>query len=320
MRTADLYRLFGRTEVRDLSPTYERLSYAVADAPSVVAVLDRLPPHKRQPNLLFAAARSLGAPTEDPAAFLTWVLDHREPLTAVMLRRRTQTNEPGRCAVLLPALARLPQPLALLEVGAAAGLCLYPDAYRYRYRRPGGQVHDAGPEDSPVRLDCTVAGPAPLPAETPRVVWRAGLDLDPLDATRQEDVDWLQALVWPEQTARRDRLLSALENLRRDPPHLVRGDLATDLPALAAQAPPDATLVIFHSAVLSYVPPQVRATFVETVAGLPGRWIANEALGVLPHLPAPPVPAPRERATFLLAVDGGPVGYAAPHGQRLRWF
>ena len=40
----------------------------------------------------------------------------------MILARRTQTNEPARCAVLLPALAQLPQPLALIEAGASAGL------------------------------------------------------------------------------------------------------------------------------------------------------------------------------------------------------
>jgi hypothetical protein len=44
-----------------------------------------------------------------------------------MLSRSTQTNEPARCATLLPVLAQLPQPLALNEVGASAGLCLLPD-------------------------------------------------------------------------------------------------------------------------------------------------------------------------------------------------
>ena len=40
---------------------------------------------------------------------------------------------------------------------------------------------------------------------------------------------------------------------RRDPPRVVQGDLLKDLPDHARQAPPDATLVVFHSAVLAYV-------------------------------------------------------------------
>ena len=35
--------------------------------------------------------------------------------------------------LLLPVLAQLPQPLALLEVGASAGLCLMLDSYGYDY-------------------------------------------------------------------------------------------------------------------------------------------------------------------------------------------
>jgi len=48
--------------------------------------------------------------------------ERRDKLAATMLARRTQINEPARYATLLPVLALLPQPLALLEVGSSAGL------------------------------------------------------------------------------------------------------------------------------------------------------------------------------------------------------
>src|SRR2546423_7082793 len=123
--TAELYREFGEREARGESPTYERLSLAVADDRGLLALIDTLPEPKRQPNLLYAAARYLGGPVDPPSAFSRWALAHWPSLAATMRERRTQTNEPGRCASLLPVLARLPQPLALLEVGASAGLCLY---------------------------------------------------------------------------------------------------------------------------------------------------------------------------------------------------
>jgi len=70
----------------------------------------------------------------------------------------------------------------------------------------------------------------------------------------------------------------------------VRGDLVDDLPALAAQAPASATLVVFHTSVMYQVPAPRREAFAEVVRGLPGHWIANEAPDVLPYdaLPEPP--------------------------------
>jgi len=99
----------------------------------VLALLGTLPPAKRQPNLLFGVVRLLGGPVDSPAAFHEFVVGDWPAIAAHMRIRATQTNEAGRCALLLPVLAALPQPLALLEVGTSAGLCLYPDRYAYRY-------------------------------------------------------------------------------------------------------------------------------------------------------------------------------------------
>jgi hypothetical protein len=310
MTTAVMYAEFAAREARGVSPTYERLSLAVSRDDDVLALLGTLPPAKRQPNLLFGVVRFLGGPVEDPVGFHEYIVANWPAVEAEMRTRATQTNEAGRCAVLLPVLAALPQPLALLEVGASAGLCLYPDRYAYRY---GERVIGAG---IPV-LDCVATGLAP-PANVPEVVWRAGLDLNPLDVTNPADVAWLEALIWPEHQHRRARLRAASAVAAAEPPLLVRGDLVDDLPALAAQAPAGATLVVFHSSVMFYVSPPRRATFAEVVRALPGHWIANESPGTLPYdaLPRPP----SEALHNILALDGRPLAWTRPHGQAITWF
>lgn len=315
MTTAETYHRFAVAEARGWSPTYEQWALGVADDKDLLARLDELPTPKRQPNLLFAAARYTGVPAGPFPAFRDAVLDRWPQVREVILAKRVQTNEPGRCAVLLPLLAALPQPLALLEVGTSAGLCLYPDRYSYRY----GDRPRLDPPDGPsaVVLDCAATGPVPIPAAFPRVVWRAGIDLNPLDVNVPNDVRWLETLIWPEHDHRRTRLAAAVEVARAEPPRLVAGDLNEKLTDLAAEAPEHATLVIFHSAVLWYLDDDARATFVRTVRGLRARWIASEAAGLFP-VAAPPSPAP-DQLLYLAMLDGEPVAHATPHGQSVHW-
>src|SRR3984885_5242978 len=279
MPTAAVYAEFAARETRGVSPIYERLSLAVSRDDEVLALLSRLPPAQRQPNLLFGVVRFLGGPVGDPAAFHHFVVTNWPAVEAQMRARATQTNEAGRCAILLPVLAALPQPLAL--------------------------------------LDCAATGMA-LPAARPEVAWRAGLDLNPLDVTDPADFAWLEALIWPEHAHRRARLRAAAAVAAAEPPLLVRGDLVDDLPALAAQAPAGATLVVFHTSMMYQVPAPRRETFARIVRGLPGHWIANEAPGVLRYdtLPMPPDEALRN----VLALDGTPLAWARPHGEAMIWF
>jgi hypothetical protein len=232
-----------------------------------------------------------------------------------MLTRRTQTNEAGRCATLLPVLARLPQPLALLEVGASAGLCLLPDRYGYDY---GRQQLPAPQTDAPV-FPCRADLPTPLPTHHPTVAWRCGLDLHPIDVADAAACAWLETLVWPEQADRLHRLRAAMAVARQDPPRLVQGDLLSDLAACAAQAPTDATLVVFHSAVLAYVAdPDARQGFARSVRELGAVWISNEVSGAFPDM-RQHVTRPGPRNAFLLAVNGTPVAWTDPHGGWIEW-
>ncbi|GAA3713240.1 DUF2332 domain-containing protein [Nonomuraea antimicrobica] len=312
--TAGQYRLFASMEAHGESPLYEHLARNVADDPVLLDLLATLPPAKRQPNLLFAAVRHVTGVPDDYADFRRALLGHRDAVVATMLARRTQTNEPARCAALYPLLASLPQPLALLEVGASAGLCLFPDRYAYDY---DGVV--TGDVDSPLRLPCHVEGKLPRPG-TVSVAWRAGIDLNPLDVTDPDDVHWLRTLVWPEQHDRLSRLDTAIALARADPPRIVRGDLNARLGELAAEAPQDATLVVYHTAVLTYVPMAERAAFVDRLVRLDAHWISQEGPDVLPDITARlgPLP-PARKLTYVLALDHRPVALTAVHGGLIQW-
>jgi hypothetical protein len=113
---------------------------------------------------------------------------------------------------------------------------------------------------------------------------RARFDPDPPDLQRDEDVDWLRALVWSGDRAR-EHLEAAIRVARRARPCLVCGDLRTDLAA---------------------------------VARLGATWIANESPRVLPDVAARASRA-FDDSRFLVSLDGEPVALAAPHGQMLEW-
>jgi hypothetical protein len=311
------YLRFAEDEVRDRSPLYNELSRGVASDPEVIGLLLTLPREKRQPNLFLSAARHLFGTPAGWDQFRRGILEHKDAVRAAMLARSTQTNEPGRCAALLPVLAGLPEPVALLEVGTSAGLCLLPDFYAYDY---GGAI--LGPEAqrlTPPVFPCAVNAATPVPARLPRVVWRAGLDLKPVDLSDPGEVGWLEALVWPEQTDRLARLRAAIKIAAEQKPRLVKGDLRHDLALLAAEMPKDVTRVIFHTAVLPYVSSAAeREEFARSVGLHCDFWIANETPRVLPDIAGR---AGREgpKGTFLMSVNGVPVAWTDPHGAWLDW-
>ncbi|AZS72705.1 DUF2332 domain-containing protein [Streptomyces lydicus] len=344
---AERYREFSWWEARGRSDAHEELSARISQDAELCDLLSGSLPagNKQQPNLLLAAVRYLDGPHAEmgprgEAAYgrwREWTIRHWDEVRAVIMQRATQTNEPARCATLLPLLARLPQPLALLEAGTSAGLCLHPDRYRYRYeadgeggdgRRAVTLRSELGAPESPLELTCRTGGAADeLPDRMPEIVWRAGIDLDPLDpAAEPDDLRWLQALVWPGDGERTARLSAAVDAVRQAPrPRMVRGDLLDELPALAAEAPPEATLVIFHSSVLTYLPPARREEFARLVRSLldgrpgGGHWISNEHHSVLPWItgPAHRSPRPDDPLLLTLALDGHPVALTGPHGQSL---
>ena len=308
------------------SPTFEAWARGVAADPEVLAWISLLPPVKRQPNIVFAAARWHGVPAPGPYAGLrTALLADAGEIRGTIWQRRTQTNEVGRLAALLPVLARVAaeedQPLALVEAGASAGLCLYPDRYAYRWTTDQGDV--SLPLAGAPELTCRVRGPAPLPVAHPEVAWRGGVDLNPLDVTDPDDTAWLVNLVWPEEETRRRRLRAAFAVASAEPPHVRRGDLLEALPRLVEEAAAYGVPVVLHSAVIAYLEPDERRRYARLVSGLVEegacRWISNEGPQVLWEVGAGRLGQPPGPAQFVVGLDGRALAWAHGHGTNLTW-
>jgi len=319
MDTAAWYRWFAENEARGSSSQYERLAGAVADSDELLERLSLLPRAKRQPNLLFASVRFLGGPTDTVKGFVDFIRSHSDGLAATMLARSTQTNEVARCAAFLPLLTNLDAELALIEVGASAGLCLFPDQYAYRY--DGERVGE-----SALEIEIDTANTVPVPTRLPTVTWRAGLDLNPLSVTDDEHLAWLRACIWPEHTERRQRLDVAATIAAQDPPRIDQGDLRDATLNLIEQAPRDAIKVVFHSAVLAYVDEASRLDFATTMRSLVENrsdvvWLSNEGPSVVAGIEAAsPSVHPPGHAQFHLGRNGTElIAITDPHGQWLRW-
>ncbi|PZU36695.1 MAG: DUF2332 domain-containing protein [Microbacterium sp.] len=320
---ASRYARFARDEAPGRSPVYEEWARAVADSASACAVIDRLPANRRQPPLVFAVARMLGARPLPGVPFVEWLVRHADALVAEAARRSVQTNEPQRCAALVPALSLIEGPIALIEVGASAGLCLLPDRYAYRYR--GAAEVDLDPSGgSSVVLECevrdsSVRGRGVPALHLPEIVWRAGIDLAPLNAADPSDRAFLTTLVWPGETGREARISAALDVAAADRPTIVAGD-ATDagaLEALAARVPSGATLVVSTPGVLPHVPFAGRQRMRAAIRDVGARWVSLDPPG-LEASAGEGVDGARWPG-FVLGLDGHALAACDPLGGWLEW-
>ncbi|TDS85444.1 DUF2332 domain-containing protein [Nesterenkonia aurantiaca] len=322
---ATYYRHFAQVEAAGVSPRYADWALGVAQDEELLSRLAQLPAAKRQANLLFAAARLHGVEAAAWPEANSLIGARWSQIEATIRERATQTNEPGRIATLNLAFAQIQAqekaPLALIEVGASAGLCLYPDAWPVRYRSEDAtEVLLSPAEDqlrSTVELTCELRG-LKAPEVLSRVGHRAGIDLNPLDVTAQEDLRWLEVLIWPGMEHRIPRLAAGAALVAADPPALHTGDLNERLAEVLAQVPASMTPVVFHTAVLAYLSRADRLRFRRQVEAAGARWVSNEGLQVVEGIAEQLPDETDTESGFVLSLDGEPLARTAPHGQSAR--
>jgi len=321
------FTLFANNECKGYSNHYYELALAVADDQFLLDFVAKQ--IVTQPNLFFAAVQLLSGLSQMPQTAVdlhSFVRENETQLAGLMQTRRTQTNETGRCAALLPALP--PGRLALVEVGTSAGLCLLMDQFQYHY-----QDQIVGTE-SPVSLHCDVSGDFPTTLQMPVIGWRAGLDLQPVDVHNGADAQWLLACVWPEHEVRRRRLAAAIELAKTQQLVLRQGNLAdASISQLLSEVPDDLTLVVFHCAALAYCDKEQRESFAHTLIEASNKrdivWISYESPTVIPEVTA--LDTQRNPRSFLLGrtwlKKGGGLedrvdellAHGHPHGAELSW-
>ena len=287
------FHRFARVEAPGLdSPMYEELAQGVSTDDDLLGIATFTRPHQPAPNMLFAAVQYLllrgldhplsahypiisGGP-RPPARpypqFREFCLEHRERIVELISTRRTQTNVVSRCTCLLPAFAivrrETSSPLALVDIGASAGLNLNFDRYAYRYQRDGREVLRWGSTGARVRLQAELRGDGVLPslASTIPVASRDGIDLDPVDLGNPDQLLWLRALIWPEHVERHQQLIDAATEFEQSDIRLHAGDAARILPRLIQSIPLEHALVVYSTIALYQFPRSSLQSVADTLA------------------------------------------------------
>ena len=303
---AQVYRHFGEVDAAGTSPLYERVAVALSESDEALRAIEAAPARKRHPTVILAALHDLALAGRAPAlaaayaaadadaaadAAIDTLLRMTDAVAAIAVRRKTRTDETGRCTVLYPAIAEAArragaEAIGLIDVGCSAGLNLNVDRVGITY----GNGQSLGDPSSPVQQSSSIVGNRPVPTRAiPEVAARVGIDLDPLDVTDAEDVRWLRACLWPDQVEQAARLEAEIALAATAPPLLLRGDAVEVMPDAFARVPADALPVVTTTWALSRFPLESRLRFLhrldEAAAGRAVAWVSAEGVGVAPAIP-----------------------------------
>jgi hypothetical protein len=278
----DYFKHFADVHVAASSPLYAVLARKVARDDALLTFAAQATPGQPAANLLFAAVQyvlreagddeplrsyypTLGgtraAHDGDPAAlFEDFVWRHQDRLLPLFSTKITNTNEVGRCGVLVAGFKRAAmeagEALHMIELGPSVGLNLSWDRFYYRH----GAV-EMGPKDSPVRIAPELRGamPSHLDGLMPEVASRCGIELNPAPVADEETLRWQLALIFPEHVDRARRLEGAFAIARDLQPRIIEGDAVARISEVIEGLPPGGAVCVYHSQTTYQIPPARRA-------------------------------------------------------------
>jgi hypothetical protein len=210
---------------------------------------------------------------------------------ARLATRSVQTNETSRAVAWLWPAHLLGaddgrRPVALIDVGASAGLNLVADRLPAPWTQPDGAL---------------------LPVvHSPSALLRVGFDRAPLDVRDEDAVAWLEACVWPGEPHRLERLRDAVAAMRAAyasylPVRLERAEAAA-IPALieahTRSLPPHTLVLVYQTVFIEYLSPPAAAAY---VTGL-RRWLARTPAAVWLELELGPQPSMEYPASLTATV------------------
>lgn len=244
------------------------------------------------------------------------------------LANAPQTNEVQRSAALLPGLLHVAQqvqmPLALVEIGASAGLNLFADQYRLE---TAGWTWGAGDAALVLRPEWRGAAPEGLADTTLTIDYRAACDLQPVDLSAEGEDLRLASYIWAEQRERLERLQAAVA--------ITRAQMATQgVKVQAAKAAqflrqqltlrlPGQALVLMHSVMWQYLPEAEKAAITMLMEAAGGASTPDTPLAWLRFEPPKPDVQMELRCRIwrgdAAAAEDRLLARCHPHGAWVEW-
>ncbi|KMN38543.1 DUF2332 domain-containing protein [Lysinibacillus sp. LK3] len=268
-RLAKIFKRFSELEAQKSSPLYAYWSKEIAEDRELLTLMQSIPGSQPKPNMFFASVQYLAFKKNHPlksyysifdrsenyleASFFTlkeFVRLNEEALVECFQTKLVQTNELNRSSYLYPIFSEIAhkteKPLTLIEIGTSAGLLLNLDHYKYEIKETEQILH-FGDFESSVVVYAENIGKSLTAIKPFEVSERVGIDLNIVDLNKEEDYEWMQALIWPEQKDRKELLRKVSQLNKNISKKLYAGDFLQLIPSFIKNIDDGTQVIIFHT-------------------------------------------------------------------------